>query len=75
VLNTEFKLTFSDFLGFYKLSAMTLVPQVDVDISSISLTTCLALCAATTDPSQLAVVIQSRCICSKGKERTISVLK
>jgi hypothetical protein len=41
----------------------------DVATSSMSLTTCLAICAATADPVQVAMVLESRCICAKGRFR------
>ena len=55
-----------DFLGFHKLSDLELDVTLDVKIPSMSMTTCLALCQATTEPTQIVFVLENRCICSKG---------
>jgi hypothetical protein len=57
-------LTIPDFLGFHNIANLKVNPLLDIDISSMSLTTCLALCSSLT--SQVAIIAEGRCICSQG---------
>ena len=57
---------FPDFLGFYKVSNLVYVPLVDISLTSMTLTTCLVLCNSTSDQSQVAILVETRCICAKG---------
>ena len=57
----------SDLLGFHKLSNLVLEKSLDIRIPSMSLTTCLTVCKAQTDPSHIAFILEDRCICAKGK--------
>ena len=56
-----------DFLGFHKLSNLVLDVSVDVKLSSMSLSTCLAICVAQEDSISISFVLKDRCICAKGK--------
>ena len=56
-----------DFFGFHKLSNLVLDVSVDVKLSSMSLSTCLAICTAQEDSISISFVLKDRCICAKGK--------
>ncbi len=60
------KIFFLDFLGFHKISNLAFTASLDITIDSMSLTTCLALCMAQTDPTHVAIIHETRCICAKG---------
>jgi len=55
-----------ELLGYHKLSNLVLDISIDIRIPSMSLTTCLMICKAQTDPSHIAFILEDRCICSKG---------
>ena len=38
---------------------------IDVDVPSMSLTTCLAICNGAIDPIDMAFLVNTRCICAK----------
>ena len=58
---------FPDFFGFHKISQLVVTSLADFDLPEMSLTTCLAVCAATTDDvTHVAIVLETRCICAKG---------
>jgi hypothetical protein len=61
--------TVSDFLGFHFVSDLNLEAAADVEHPSMTLTTCLAICAAAAQPVQVAVLQDTRCICSKGERQ------
>ena len=46
---------------------MVLDVSVDVKLSSMSLSTCLAICVAQEDSISISFVLKDRCICAKGK--------
>ena len=50
-----------------RFSNLVLEKSLDIRIPSMSLTTCLAVCKAQTDPSHIAFILEDRCICAKGK--------
>ena len=48
------------------ISQLVIDPSLDIQMSSMSLTTCLVLCQARTDTIHVAVLLGTRCICTKG---------
>ena len=69
IFGTSFYSVFfiADFLGFHKISrTLVLSSTLDISTPSMTLTTCLALCAAQTVPTHVAVTLDNRCICAKG---------
>ena len=50
-----------------RFSNLVLEKSIDIRIPSMSLTTCLTVCKAQTDPSHIAFILEDRCICAKGK--------
>lgn len=66
LLGVVWMFIFPDFLGFYKVSNLVYVPLVDISLTSMTLTTCLVLCNSTSDQSQVAILVETRCICAKG---------
>ena len=55
-----------DLLGFHRLIDLIIDPVLDIEITAMSLTTCLSLCRATLEVSQVAFVYENRCICARG---------
>ena len=64
-----------DFLGFHRIDDLIIEPVLDVQITAMSLTTCLSLCRATLEISQVAFIIENRCICAKGNFLQVKFLK
>ena len=56
-----------DFLGFHKLSNLVLDKSVDIQLSSMSITTCLTICQVQADVTHIAFILEERCICAKSK--------
>lgn len=56
-----------DLLGYHKLSNLVVDKTLDVKLPSMSATTCLSLCQVTSEASQVAFILEDRCICSKCK--------
>ena len=56
----------SDFLGFHKLRNLIIDKTIDVTMDSMSLTTCIALCQASIEPTHIVFLLKKKCICAKG---------
>ena len=63
-----------DFYGFHKLSNLVLEKSIDIVLASMSLTTCLTICKVQADVSQIAFILEDRCICAKSKLMTNSMI-
>ena len=55
-----------DFMGFHFLDNIEYSATIDITFDSMSSTTCLAYCKGTDELSTVAILIEKRCICSKG---------
>jgi len=62
---------FPDFLGFHKLSDLVYSVSVDIELSSMTLTTCFLICKRSDENIYVAIILESRCICAKGKEKEV----
>lgn len=58
-----------DLMGFHKLSNLVLDISLSLELPSNSLTTCLAICHATADPTHVAFILEDKCICAKGSAK------
>ena len=57
---------FTDFFGFHMMSQLDVTASTDIELPDMTLTTCLTICSATTDPTHVAIIQENRCVCAKG---------